>query len=167
MPPEGVARCRAAWARFVGSLTCVVHGNPTNPDNVRVTANRVALVERDESHVDVPDLDLALPHNAAGLDEGAYETAAQASAAWGMPPSAGTTRTLCSGLPKFERSEQRQRTEDRVGSHEHVVRDSKGRFANGRNGSPLLVSLDHKGRRELVKNRNRVRHPARLADNDF
>ena len=34
------------------------------------------------SHVDVPDLDLALPHNAAGLDEGAYDTAAQASAAW-------------------------------------------------------------------------------------
>ena len=31
--------------------------------------------------VDVPDLDLALPHNAAGLDEGAYDTAAQASAA--------------------------------------------------------------------------------------
>ena len=61
MPPEGVARCRAAWARFVGSLTCVVHGNPTNPDNVRVTANLVALVDRDESHVDVPNLDLRFP----------------------------------------------------------------------------------------------------------
>jgi Ser/Thr protein kinase RdoA (MazF antagonist) len=82
MPPEGVARCRAAWARFGGRPTCVVHGNPTNPGNVRVTANRVALIDWDESHVDVPDLDLALPHNAAGLDEGAYDTAAQASAAW-------------------------------------------------------------------------------------
>ena len=82
MPPEGVARCRAAWARFVGRPTCVVHGNPTNPGNVRVTASRVALIDWDESHVDVPDLDLALPHNAAGLDEGAYDIAAQASAAW-------------------------------------------------------------------------------------
>ena len=36
----------------------------------------------DESHVDVPDLDLVLPHNAAGLDVGAYDIAAQASAAW-------------------------------------------------------------------------------------
>ena len=28
MPPEGVARCRAAWARLVGRQTCVVHGDP-------------------------------------------------------------------------------------------------------------------------------------------
>ena len=34
----------------------------------------------DESHVDVPDL--VLPHNAAGLDDGAHDIAAQASAAW-------------------------------------------------------------------------------------
>jgi hypothetical protein len=47
-----------------------------------VTAGRVALIDWDEAHVDVPDLDLALPHNAAGLDEGAYDVAAQASAAW-------------------------------------------------------------------------------------
>ena len=50
--------------------------------NVRMTANRVALVDWDESHVDVPDLDLVLPHNAAGLDDGAHDIAAQASAAW-------------------------------------------------------------------------------------
>jgi hypothetical protein len=30
----------------------------------------------------VPDLDLVLPGNAAGLDDGAYDIAAQASAAW-------------------------------------------------------------------------------------
>jgi hypothetical protein len=36
----------------------------------------------DESHVDVPDLDLVLPRNAAGLDDGAHDIAAQASAAW-------------------------------------------------------------------------------------
>ena len=35
MPPEGVARCRAAWARFVGRPTCVVHGNPTNRKRCR------------------------------------------------------------------------------------------------------------------------------------
>jgi Ser/Thr protein kinase RdoA (MazF antagonist) len=82
MPPEGVARCRAAWARLIGRQTCVVHGDPSNPGNVRITANRVALIDWDESHVDVPDLDLALPHNAAGLDQGAQDIAAQASAAW-------------------------------------------------------------------------------------
>jgi Ser/Thr protein kinase RdoA (MazF antagonist) len=81
MPPEGVARCRAAWARLAGRRTCVVHGDP-NPRNVRMTADRVALIDWDESHVDVPDLDLVLPDNAAGLDDDAYDIAAQASAAW-------------------------------------------------------------------------------------
>ncbi|NRP85261.1 hypothetical protein GFPCMMHI_01146 [Ensifer adhaerens] len=82
MPPEGVIRCRAAWARLIGRHTCVVHGNPNNPGNIRMTADRVALIDWDESHVDVPDLDLVLPDNAADLDNGAYDIAAQASAAW-------------------------------------------------------------------------------------
>ena len=47
-----------------------------------MTADRVALIDWDEAHVDVPDLDLVLPHNAAGLDDEAYDIAAQASAAW-------------------------------------------------------------------------------------
>jgi Ser/Thr protein kinase RdoA (MazF antagonist) len=81
MPPEGVARCRAAWARLVGRRTCVVHGD-TNPGNVRMTAERVALIDWDESRIDVPELDLVLPHNAAGLGDDAYDIAAQASAAW-------------------------------------------------------------------------------------
>jgi Ser/Thr protein kinase RdoA (MazF antagonist) len=81
MPVEGVARCRAAWARLMGRETCVVHGDH-NPGNVRMTANRVALIDWDESHVDVPDLDLVLPHNAGGLEGGAFDVAAQASAAW-------------------------------------------------------------------------------------
>lgn len=81
MPPEGVTRCRAAWARLAGHPTCVVHGDP-NPRNIRVTADRVALIDWDEAHVDVPDLDLELPYNAAGLDDEALDIAAQASAAW-------------------------------------------------------------------------------------
>ncbi|MBR0753940.1 phosphotransferase [Bradyrhizobium jicamae] len=81
MPPEAVARCRAAWARLVGRERCVVHGDP-NPRNIRISADRVALIDWDESHVDVPDLDLALPHNAGGLDAAAHDIAAQASAAW-------------------------------------------------------------------------------------
>jgi Ser/Thr protein kinase RdoA (MazF antagonist) len=81
MPPEGVARCRAAWARLTGRERCVVHGDP-NSRNIRMTADRVALIDWDESHVDVPDVDLVLPHNAAGLDGGAHDIAAQASAAW-------------------------------------------------------------------------------------
>ncbi|MBY5855460.1 phosphotransferase [Rhizobium leguminosarum] len=82
MPPEAVIRCRAAWARLIGPQTCVVHGNPNSPANVRMTADRVALIDWDEFHVDVPDLDLVLPDNAADLDDGAHDIAAQASAAW-------------------------------------------------------------------------------------
>ncbi len=82
MPPEGVRRCRAAWARLIGRQTCVVHGNPSNPHNIRMTADHVALIDWDESHVDVPDLDLVLPDNAAGLDDVTYDIAEQASAAW-------------------------------------------------------------------------------------
>jgi Ser/Thr protein kinase RdoA (MazF antagonist) len=82
MPPEGVARCRAAWARLAGRRTCVVHGDSNNLGNVLVTANQVALIDWDESHADVPDLDLVLPGNAAGLDDDEHDIAAQASAAW-------------------------------------------------------------------------------------
>lgn len=82
MPAEGVARCRAAWARLAGRPTCVVHGNPNSPGNIRMTADRVGLIDWDESHVDVPDLDLVLPGNAAGLTDGPYDVAAQASTAW-------------------------------------------------------------------------------------
>lgn len=81
MPPEGVARCRAAWARLVGRPASVVHGDP-NPRNVRITPQRVALIDWDEAHVDVSDLDLVLPHNAAGLADGFHDIASQASAAW-------------------------------------------------------------------------------------
>ncbi|GGN93941.1 hypothetical protein GCM10010112_82780 [Actinoplanes lobatus] len=81
MPPEGVARCRAVWARLAGRETCVVHGDP-NPGNIRMTADHVGLIDWDETHVDVPDLDLVLPGNAAGLDDDAYDIAAQAEAAW-------------------------------------------------------------------------------------
>ncbi len=81
MPSEAVARCRAAWARLVGRQTCVVHVDP-NPSNIRMTKNRVALIDWDESHVDAPDLDLVLPYNASALDASAYDIAAQASAAW-------------------------------------------------------------------------------------
>jgi hypothetical protein len=47
-----------------------------------MTADRVALIGSDESRVDVPDLDLALPHNAAGLDTDRHDVAAQARAGW-------------------------------------------------------------------------------------
>jgi Ser/Thr protein kinase RdoA (MazF antagonist) len=81
MPPEGVARCRAAWARLAGRQTCVIHSDPT-PGNIRMTADRVGIIDWDESHVDAADLDLLLPHNAADLSDGAHDIAAQAFAAW-------------------------------------------------------------------------------------
>lgn len=82
MSAEGVARCRAAWARLAGRDTCVVHGNPANPGNIRVTDRGIGLIDWDEAHVDVADLDLVLPSNAADLPPDAYDVAAQASAAW-------------------------------------------------------------------------------------
>ncbi|HHT0591776.1 TPA: phosphotransferase [Legionella anisa] len=81
MPPEGVARCRAAWSRLAGQQTCVVHGDP-NPSNILIKENRVALIDWDESHTDVPELDLVLPYNAADLDISTHDIASQASAAW-------------------------------------------------------------------------------------
>ncbi len=50
MPTEGVARCRAAWARLTEHQTCIVHGNPTNPGNVPMTASRVALIDWDDEY---------------------------------------------------------------------------------------------------------------------
>jgi hypothetical protein len=47
-----------------------------------MTASQVGLIDWDEAHVDVPDLDLVLPDNAAGLEDAAFDIAAQASAAW-------------------------------------------------------------------------------------
>jgi len=82
MPPESVTRCRAAWVRLRDREMCVVHGNPTNPSNIRMDADRVALIDWDEAHLDVPDLDLALPGNAANLDATDYDVASQAAAAW-------------------------------------------------------------------------------------
>jgi Ser/Thr protein kinase RdoA (MazF antagonist) len=81
MPAEGVARCRAAWARLTGSPSCVIHSDPT-PGNIRMTADRVALIDWDESHVGAADFDLLLPHNAADLDDHAHDIAAQAFAGW-------------------------------------------------------------------------------------
>src|SRR5918994_1536857 len=104
MPAEGVARCRAAWARLTGRQRCVVHGDPNNTGNVRMTADRVALIDWDESHVDVPDLDLVLPHDAAGSTT-TRTTSLRQRRPHGKPPSAGTTSTQSSGSPKFERSD--------------------------------------------------------------
>jgi Ser/Thr protein kinase RdoA (MazF antagonist) len=82
MPAEAVVRCRAAWRRLAGRETRVVHGDP-NPRNILMTADRVALIDWDEAHVDVPDLDLGkLPVGAAGYDAVEQDIAAQASAAW-------------------------------------------------------------------------------------
>src|SRR3954462_11117892 len=77
MPPEGVARCRAAWARLIGRQTCVVHGNPHNPGNVRMTANGFAVIGWGHGGREVADLAVVLPHTPAGLDDGAHDIAAQ------------------------------------------------------------------------------------------
>ena len=47
-----------------------------------MTADSVALIDWDEAHVHVPDLDLVLPHGMGGLSGRDLEIASQASAAW-------------------------------------------------------------------------------------
>ena len=104
MPAEGVARCRAAWARLIGRPTCVVHGNPANPGNVRMTAHQVALIDWDESHVDVPDSTSCCPTTPPASTT-APTTSPRRRRPPGRPPSAGTTRTQSGGSPKSERSD--------------------------------------------------------------
>jgi hypothetical protein len=44
---------------------------------IEVHAKTGTKIDLSESHVDVPDLDLVLPHNAAGLDPGVHDIASQ------------------------------------------------------------------------------------------
>ena len=78
-----------------------LHGDP-NPGNIRMTADRVAMIDWDESHVNVPTSTWHCRH-AAGLDDDAYDTAAQARAAWEAAvcwdPS-GTDQFAVSDSPK-------------------------------------------------------------------
>ncbi|HWI87294.1 MAG TPA: phosphotransferase [Sphingomonas sp.] len=82
MPPEAVLRCRAAWQRVANRELRVVHGDP-NPGNIRITGCQVALIDWDEAHLDVPEIDLGCLNRAAtGMDVAAQDVAAQAAAAW-------------------------------------------------------------------------------------
>ena len=105
MPPEEVARCRAAWARLTGHQTCVIHSDPT-PGDIRMTADRVGIIDWDESHVDAADFDLVLPHNAA--DSATVRTTSpRKRSPRGTPPVAGATSLQSSSSPKLERSDCR------------------------------------------------------------
>jgi hypothetical protein len=103
MPPEGVARCRAAWARLIGRQTCVVHGDPNNPGNIRMTANRVALIDWDRTSTSRISTWCCL--TTPPVSTAARTTSPRKRRPHGKPPSAGTTSTQSSGLPKFERSD--------------------------------------------------------------
>src|SRR5688572_12099786 len=110
MPPEGVARCRAAWARLVGRRTCVVHGNANNPGNVRMTADRVALIDWTSRTSMSPTSTWCCP-TMPPVSTTMRTTSPRKRRPHGKPPSAGTTSTRSSGSPKCERSEQRRRIE--------------------------------------------------------
>ena len=74
-----------------------------------MTADRVALIDWDESHVDVPDLDLV--YTTTPPDSTTTRTTLPPKRTpHGKPPSAGTpagpTSSQPSGSPKFERSER-------------------------------------------------------------
>ena len=53
------------------------------------------MIDWDEAHVDVADLDLVLPHNAADLDDEPYDRSrAAASSRPPPPPAAGVAMSL-------------------------------------------------------------------------
>jgi Ser/Thr protein kinase RdoA (MazF antagonist) len=78
MPAEVVALCRAAWSRLACGPAVVVHGDP-GPQNLRLSGDRVGLLDWDESRVDCPELDLAwLPVDRLGARRDLARTAAEA-----------------------------------------------------------------------------------------
>ena len=81
MPAEGVKRCRNAWDQIKDLPQSVVHGD-LNTGNILMSGDKVALIDWDESRVDVSSLDLALPHNAAEMDADRLEIISQAVSAW-------------------------------------------------------------------------------------
>lgn len=81
MPAEAVERCRNAWRPFQQHQKCVIHGDP-NSRNILISGDRVTLIDWDESHLDVRELDLVLPFNAGNLSKETFDLASQASAAW-------------------------------------------------------------------------------------
>jgi Ser/Thr protein kinase RdoA (MazF antagonist) len=91
MPAEAVAACRRAWAALAGSAEAVVHGDP-GPDNIRMTAAGVGLLDWDEARVDATDLDLAelpesdLPPHRLALVRAAA-TAWETANGWTVEPS--------------------------------------------------------------------------------
>jgi hypothetical protein len=80
------ARHQQMMARAGSAAVCNLvfdgsRGAPSQSDvspRRRHRLNRVALVDWDELHVDVPELDLVLPNNAASLDNETHDIAAQA-----------------------------------------------------------------------------------------
>jgi Ser/Thr protein kinase RdoA (MazF antagonist) len=58
MPADGVRAVRAAWRPLAVGSECVVHGD-VGAGNILVDGSRVALLDWDESRVDVPWFDFA------------------------------------------------------------------------------------------------------------
>lgn len=81
MPHEGVARCRNAWSKITYMSKSVVHGDQ-NDRNILITDQGVAMIDWDESRVDVSAFDLVLPENAAELPEQDLQILSQALSAW-------------------------------------------------------------------------------------
>jgi len=112
MPPEGVVRCRAAWARLTGRTTCVVHGDP-NPGNIRMTADRVAMIDW-TSRTSTSPTSTWHCRTTPPVSTTTRTTSPRKAGRMGsrrlLDPS-GPTSSQSSGSPKFERSEQQRSTE--------------------------------------------------------
>lgn len=58
MPADGVALVRAAWRPLADGATCAIHGD-VGGGNVLIHDGTAALIDWDESRVDIPALDYA------------------------------------------------------------------------------------------------------------
>ncbi len=97
MPPEGVARCRAAWARLAGHQTCVIHSDPT-PGNILMTADRVGIIDGTSRTSALLTSTCCCP-TTPPISMTADTTSPRKRSPRGTPPVVGTTSLQSSSSP--------------------------------------------------------------------
>ncbi len=97
MPPEGVARCRAAWARLAGHQTCVIHSDPT-PGNILMTADRVGIIDGTSRTSALLTSTCCCP-TTPPISMTAHTTSPRKRSPRGTPPVVGTTSLQSSSSP--------------------------------------------------------------------
>ncbi len=85
MPTDVVALCRSAWLQLPEAPVCVVHGDLAPGNVLRCRDGRVALLDWDESRVDLPLFDTA-PHIPRSRVERRAHLAWEVACGWQREP---------------------------------------------------------------------------------